>query len=379
MAKNKKSFFKRAIFKTLIIANILFALMIVGSLLSHKISPNKLIIFAFLGLAYPILLYINLFFIFLWTILRKRLFLISLIAILLGFNMIQRYFQWNWSRTKTPENTETFTILSFNVQSFGAFFQHQSLNYMDSLTQFTAHIQPDILCFQEYYNDSKMEEDIEQYIKRSLELPNAHINYHLTRGNRHGFGLATFTNFPIIDTGRIANANYLEELPTTNYAIYTDIEIFQNIIRVYNVHLESIRISSEDGIFTSIYAGDADAFKQESKRLFHKFREAFRFRAIQIQPIREHIDASPYPVIVCGDFNDTPASWAYSVMSKNLNDAFVKAGRGTGKTYNGRYPSFRIDYIFLDKNMNVHFFDTPYCEFSDHFPVYAVCSIDNSE
>lgn len=372
----KKTGKKRSVLRTLLLAvNIFFALMLLMCVLSPRVSPDRNIIPAFLGLAYPILLYINVFFVIIWLLLRKRVALISLAAIFSGFSILPRYFQYNSSRTKNPQNTETFTIVSFNIQSFRTFYNHQSLNYLDSLTGFLSELQPDILCFQEYYNDLEMEQDITSRISTALNLKYSYINARLTRFDRYQFGLAVFSRFPLVTSGRLLNANYKDELYTTNYATYSDILIYQDTFRLYNVHLESLKISDDDEWLESLDQGSPREISKESRKLFSKLRDAFVFRANQIIPIKEHIDNSPHPVIICGDFNDTPASWAYQQMSQGLQDAFMKAGRGTGKTYNGKYPSFRIDYILASEEIKIHWFETPYAGFSDHFPVMAVCSI----
>jgi len=369
---------KRSIFIVLLmLLNSFFALMIVLALVSTKISPESNYIPAFLGMAYPILLYINIGFCLLWIIMRRKLFLISLIAILVGFNMLPKYFQMNFSRNKSPKDTVTFTLVSYNVQSFRTFYHHGSQEYLDSLTDFLSQLNPDVLCIQEFYNDLELENrDITSRLQQQLNLKYKNIQNRLTRWNRYQFGLAIFSSFPIINSGRILNSNYEDEMNTTNFAVFSDIIIDKDTFRLYNVHLESLRISEEEEFLQMIEDGKSEDFMKESGKLFSKLKNAFVFRANQIKPIREHMDQSPYPVIVCGDFNDTPASWAYKMMSEGLNDAFVQAGRGFGKTYNGKYPSFRIDYIFTAKNIKVHWFDNPHVNFSDHFPVYAVCSLN---
>ncbi len=372
----KKSHTKKlGIFRGLLLMlNLILALMILLALLADKVNPERNDIFAFLGMAYPILVYLNVAFVLFWLIMKKRLFLISFVALLVGYGMFSKYFQYNASRNRYPENLQSYTVMSYNIQSFRTFYYDYSQEYLDSLADFLSEINPDIICFQEYFNDLEMEEDIVRQLQRKLDLPYKEISSRLTRLNRYQFGLATLSRFPIIHSGKILNANYEQELSTTNYAIFSDIIIDGDTFRIYNIHLESMRISSEEGIFESIEEGSPSDISKETKKLFSKLRKAFVFRANQLKPIREHMDNSPYPIILCGDFNDTPASWAYTQISAGLQDAFVKAGRGTGKTYNGKYPSFRIDYILTDKKLKIHWFDTPRSEFSDHFPVYTVFS-----
>ena len=207
----------------------------------------------------------------------------------------------------------------------------------------------------------------------------SNISSRITRWDRYQFGLAVFSKYPIINSGRIINVNYPKDLSTTNYSTFSDIVFNKDTIRVYNVHLESFRISEGEDIFSILESGTTDKIGNESRKLLSQLKTSYIFRARQIKPIREHIDNSPYPVIICGDYNDTPASWAYAKMSEGLQDAYIKAGRGLGRTYiSYKYP-FRIDYILADKKFEIHKFDNPEIVFSDHYPIYAACSFKPQE
>jgi endonuclease/exonuclease/phosphatase family metal-dependent hydrolase len=88
--------------------------------------------------------------------------------------------------------------------------------------------------------------------------------------------------------------------------------------------------------------------------------------------LKEHIDACRYPLIVCGDFNDTPISYTYNTISSKLNDAFVAAGQGISNTYRGKLPPYRIDYILYSNEFDAVSYERHRAEYSDHFPVSAV-------
>jgi len=109
--------------------------------------------------------------------------------------------------------------------------------------------------------------------------------------------------------------------------------------------------------------------RSKTKRIFYKFKTAFQKRALQVNIVSEHIKDSPYPVIVCGDFNDTPVSYTYHQISKNLNDAFSETGSGIGRTYANILPAFRIDYILYDDFFDSHNYIIHTIEISDHYPI----------
>ena len=119
-----------------------------------------------------------------------------------------------------------------------------------------------------------------------------------------------------------------------------------------------------------------DAYKDSlflngSKQIIKKLKHAFTVRSRQVEVVRQHIQDCKYPMIVCGDLNDTPCSYAYNKIRNGLNDSFIKTGKGMGRTYHGKFPSFRIDYIFSSKNFFTRLHQTGEKGLSDHIPVSA--------
>jgi endonuclease/exonuclease/phosphatase (EEP) superfamily protein YafD len=115
----------------------------------------------------------------------------------------------------------------------------------------------------------------------------------------------------------------------------------------------------------------------EVKKIWFGLKRGFVKRSLQAQALKEHIDKSRYPIIVTGDFNDTPLSYTYHKIRKGLNDAFVNSGHGTGFTYKGNYPTNRIDYILYDKKVTNSNFEILKADFSDHYPIMALFKKDN--
>jgi endonuclease/exonuclease/phosphatase family metal-dependent hydrolase len=177
--------------------------------------------------------------------------------------------------------------------------------------------------------------------------------------------VAIFSAFPIIGNGKI-----IFDKNSNNVCIYSDIKIDKDTVRVYNVHLQSIHLGYEDYKFVDDVMNNKETEELEkSKNILKRIKRAFIKRSIQTELVAEHIAKSPYPVIVCGDFNDPPASYTYHTISENLEDAFVESGNGFGRTYAGKFPSFRIDYILHSDIYKAYDFRTIREELSDHFPV----------
>ncbi len=332
--------------------------------LAPYVDPEATTLFSFLGLAYPVLLLINLFFIILWILLRKRYVLLSLLAVLVGWNMLLRHF--NWGSSVNNEHA-SIKITSYNVQNLAKNNLHiQNPDHRSRIFRFLAEEQPEILCMQEFYYRGNNTSNLFKALKKETGLPHFfHKNYF--PDSRHLNALVTFTSYPLINTG---------ELTTENgriFTIYTDLLIDNDTVRVYNVHLKSVRFQQSDLDFVNDLPRQAsrqEKLTEGSKSVLIKLGEAFRKRAKEASILAGHIQTSPHPVILCGDFNDTPGSFSYEKIKGNLRDAFLEAGYGYGNTYAGKLPPIRIDFIFYDRGFTSRKFQIHTLnDLSDHYPV----------
>ena len=92
-------------------------------------------------------------------------------------------------------------------------------------------------------------------------------------------------------------------------------------------------------------------------------------RSRQVDELSAHINSSPYPVIICGDFNDPPYSYAYSRISQYLQDTFLEKGKGFGISYNGSFIPYRIDYILHSNYFECLKYSMVRKKLSDHYPI----------
>jgi endonuclease/exonuclease/phosphatase family metal-dependent hydrolase len=199
-----------------------------------------------------------------------------------------------------------------------------------------------------------------------LNMPyHAHTLY-LNRPRRLIDAMFIFSKFPIVHEGPINKDD------VHNFGIQADLLIKNDTVRLLNVHLESVRLRHDDYNFISkfdLQFKEDDNLQEGSRRILNKLRTAFTNRAVQVDSLASFIKNSPYPVILCGDFNDTPNSYTYQKLTADLDDAFMESGTGFGNTYIGNLPSFRIDFILYDD-----FFTSLDCrrdlvKLSDHYPI----------
>lgn len=375
--KKKKSKSKdktSLISKLVIVVNLCFICLLLLSYLSIYVSPEKYWLLAFAGLAYPFLLVSNLFFVLFWLVFLKKYFLLSLIAILIGYNQIKTFIKFSGSTGKLfTENS--IKVMSYNVRLFDLYNwrNESSRTTRSSIFDLIKNESSDILCLQEYYSGAGKHADFADticlkagYKYRSTELINKE-----TRGLP--YGLAIFSRNPIIESGKLVFSN-----SKVNFCQWSDISVGKDTIRVLNVHLESVRFGKEDYNFVSEITttpASNESIKSSTKVIISKMRYAFVKRASQIETISRFIENSAHPVILCGDFNDTPVSYSYRQIANKLNDSFVDAGSGLGQTHTQMLPLLRIDYIFYSKNMKAIDHRTIQKDYSDHFPVVAQISL----
>lgn len=352
---------KRFLLKAGIWLNIAVTIPLLLAYVAPFVSPASAWLFAFFGLLYPVWLGMNVFFLLLWAILRHRFVFLPLLSIVAGWHMLQHFFGWQW--TTSPPASAGITAMTYNVRNFDLYDWNHNAQGRAEILDLIDKQQPDILCLQEYYSQPEGEFENDRSIRQQLKLPFRHIKRQVTVKNGGFFGVATFSRFPIVRESAITFPN------TYNLCLVSDLKIGEDTVRVFNVHLQSTYLGVEAEAYVQQLVQEQSTDRESSKRIFSKLLQGFQRRALQADSIAGHIAASPYPVMVCGDFNDTPASYTYRQMSQGLQDAFLATGLGVGATFAGNIPWLRIDYIFLDPRMEVLSYHTPRMPITDHFPV----------
>lgn len=377
MPKGSIRVFRLGLKMLILLLNLFFAILLALTYLAPIYSPEQILLPAILGLFYPVLFLINAGFVLFWLIRFKFYFLLSLITILAGWNVMMMNFGKGRNHSQNPE-ISSFKFLSYNVRLFDQYKWLKGQDYFtrDAIFKFIATESPDIVNFQEFFhgNDNYFP-TLEPFIRLQL-ASHYHVDYVKVAGDNKHYGLATFSRFPIVNRGSIRFEN-----STSNSGIYTDIVINLDTIRVFNFHLESIRFSNADYKFVTefIDPGMQPQSSSNSKIILSKFRNAYRKRAQQARIAAEYIRQSPYPVIVSGDFNDTPVSYVYHTISDGLQDAFLRAGEGYGSTYSGGIPLIRIDYVLHSQSLFPNDFTIHKVDFSDHFPVTCLFNLKQPE
>ncbi|MDR1226524.1 MAG: endonuclease/exonuclease/phosphatase family protein [Prevotellaceae bacterium] len=359
---------KKFLNTVLLLINAIVAGGLALSYISGSVNPQKVWILPFFGLAFFAFVVLNVAFVVFWLLRHRWYFLISAVMLACGCGLFKTIIRP--SRSASIQGEKKLRLLSYNVNLFGLKYRPSSQIIFNEVADYIAHEELDVACLQEFFVFDEGRYNEAAINKALTNLPNRYIHYNVVKGNQK-FGIATYSKHPIVSQGYITFAN------TTNAAIFTDIAQGSDTVRVYNVHLQSVRFGDYEKELLQ-GAASQNASPKFLRRASFKLKDAFIKRAKQVDAVVEHIKQSRYPVIVCGDFNDTPLSYSYRTMRQiPLNDGFTDAGRGIMSTYISAIPSFRIDYILYSPKFYATAYYCPNLKYSDHYPL--VCRLINRE
>ena len=342
--------------------NILVGIPLLLAYLAPKVSPASHWIFAFLGLAYPVLVAIQLFFLLVWILFSKRYVLLPILLIAMGWQPLLNTFQFRIKSTMAPTDS-AIRCMSYNVRLFDYFNWSGIEGSSDSILSLIRSEKPQILCLQEFISTEKGRFTHEQMKKELGHLPYHYVENSFTSYRRQ-HGVAIFSAYPIIHQG---SEHFTE---TTNMFSFADLKIGTDTIRVYNAHLESIHFESEQYKWLDTNQEAPDPLPTDQFReIIRRMKQAYIKRARQAAILKAHIQNSPHPVIVCGDFNDTPVSYTVQSVRKGLTDSFRSKGSGMGATFHHFPIPLRIDYIFHDSDFLTSNYRSVNADYSDHRPL----------
>ena len=318
---------------------------------SDRLNPVEHPVLSCMGLTFPLLLVVNILFLLFWLLVKPRLVLITVLGLIINYVPVRTYIPINFYGS-LPDST--IKVVSYNVKNFelkaekGAI--HPALRYLiDS--------KADIVCVQEagYHPPVKNEE-------LRAEYPYCEV---MKYGMVHH---AIYSKFPIVGKERI---NYPSK---GNGSTAFFVEINGKCVLIVNNHFETSGLSLDDRHeIQEIVKGNTnnDSLHAESKRLIVKLADKAVIRAPQVDAVAEYVHShSDMPVILCGDFNDSPISYSRHTLAHELTDCYVEAGFGPGWTYNSNGLKVRIDHLLC----NDYF--VPYkciidrkIAASDHYPI----------
>ncbi len=321
--------------------NILSAILLFLATLVTYVSVAYLPYLFLLSLAAPFLVAVNVIFCLYWLLRSTKYFWLSFLVLFIGYFVQDSFIRIFDSNSEI--SSKDFRIMTFNTLSFSGFDDYNP-EIGQEIIAFIAAQDPDIICFQEFDYTHTYDESFKQY-------PYNFVNY--GRDPELGSAQAIYSKYPIINKGAF------DFVDSSNNAIFADLVIGKDTVRLYNAHLESLKVR-------------AGNFKREQpQRLLKRLGDSFVKQQEQADLIRRHADQSKLKKIICADLNNTQFSNVYRVLKGDLQDSFEKKGFGYGRTYDFKFLPLRIDYIFVDPSIEIRAHKNFDVRLSDHFPVMA--------
>ena len=274
---------------------------------------------------------------------------LPLLAILLHTDYLLAVWQPSFpGRNTLPEGVQPLTVVTYNTTHF--FWDRQQT--MQEAAAYIRRLQPDVVCMQEA-------PDASYYQMDSIRMAFDYVVYRYISGRTDHLPMMISSRYPL----RAVRTLFFKN--SVNLTMIADVCMPHDTVRVFCNHLETTSVNQYRGQIQA--ASKPWLFRLKAGvKLILRMKENFRKRAAQADYIAEEIRRSPYPVVVCGDFNDTPASYAYHRMKGALTDGFRDAGRGYQYTFRQLKRIWRIDYIFYSDELKGLSYDSPDTPYSDH-------------
>lgn len=354
----------------LVVINILLAVIFLIGSYSRFFDPHHWWIVGLFTLAGPYLLAALIIFLFFWAFFGTSFTLVSIIALVLAFKPVQNIIPFrppqNFNKQKADS---TLRIMSWNVENFDIVEHKTHPEIKQKMISLINDYKPDIACFQEMIagEDKKAIYNPADFAKQ-LGFQDYHYSYNikLDYDPHHHFGIIIYSKLPVIKRETIS-------YPPGNYnSIFQYIDVVYNdndTLRIFNIHLQTLKFSENSRQYLDNPSLKSDSDLKESRTVISKLKAGFIIHSTQAKHIRAEMEKSPYPIILCGDFNDVPNSFSYETIGKDLQNAFAEKGSGIGRTFYSISPTLRIDNIFVDKKFKIQQFTRVKQVLSDHFPI----------
>lgn len=364
--------FRRFTKKFFVICNLVAALLFLLSCYNYLFNPQQFWMISLLALAsfYFLLLLIG--FIFFWLIAKPILSLISIGAMLLAWVPMKHLVKMRFTADFVlKKEAGSLRLMSWNVEHFKIAEHKTHPEKKQQMLALIKNYRPDVACFQEMVASDDNADAI-NYLPQfahELQMPYYYYSYNkkLDFDREHHFGIVLFSKYPLINKKTISYS------PNDYNSIfqYADVVKGADTIRLFNIHLQSMKFSNANRDYIEAPEMQNEKDIQQSLSVLSKLKKGLLRRKLQSERIKQEMNQSPYPVLLGGDFNDVPNSYAYKTIGRNMQNAFVQKGSGIGRTYVSMSPTLRIDNIFASDRFKVEQFVRIDKRLCDHYPIVA--------
>lgn len=344
--------------------NVLVVVLFLIGCLLPVISAARFPSTGFIGIIFPYMVILLIFLFLFWLMAKPKLVLIPAIALLIGWKQIRVLFAVHFNNNEFVQNKNknNLRIVTWNVRSFNGAFNNKKIikTVREDIAESIIKLHADVVCLQEFNTTQNKESQANNMALFAKQYPYYFFSKDYSIQNKqYRSGCIIFSKYPIIDSGKI-------KYKLAESLINIDILKDDDTVRIYTTHLQSFKFKKEDYDEIANLQNAEETSIIRSKNVIKKMNLAFKLRGEQANIVKNEISKSPYPTVICGDFNDVPNSYVYHHIKQNFQDAFLQKSWGVGKTYNALAPMLRIDYILCSNNFTVSQFDMVDENLSDH-------------
>lgn len=323
------------------------------------VNPARVWFFPILGLAAPAIyvatVILALYWIIRWRWLRAGVMLLLVVA---GLFRVSLFYRPEFRRVYGGDayDRAAFKVMTYNVRSF---YNNQGKASVEDVLRLIDEVNPDIICMQEF--NARLAEQYEGFALLGEKYETAVFGRTEAPDSVYAAPMLVLSKYHILRSGTVL---------TPRSAVWADVLMGEDTVRIFNNHLRSTAINASDNEFITNRLFLTDTAREEKVRsIVRRYRENSVLRAAQVDSIAGVIDATRTRRIVCGDFNDTPMSYVYRTMARGLEDAFSECGSGYSHTFRGFFNTLRIDYILRSEGFETLSYEVPDVDYSDHHPV----------
>lgn len=367
----KKPFLRRFTKKFFIFLNLAIGILFLLGANVKYFDPAKWWFISLLTLALPYLLLFLVIFFFFWLFVKPFWIILPACIILISLDAVKNIFPFHLNTEfQIQKKPGEIRVMSWNVELFNILHYKDQPEKKQRIIDLINKYDPDIACFQEMVaGDNKKAINYFPDILQALKFKDYFYSYGVKNDfdKYHHFGIIIFSKFPIIRKQTLVNK------PDSYNSTFQFVDVArkEDTFRIFNVHLQSLKFSQENLNYLDKGTVPSEGNISESKNIIYKIKLGVLKRASQANFIKDEMNHSPYPVIICGDFNDVPVSYSYEKIGDGMKNAFVEKGSGVSRTFSSISPTLRIDNIFTDQKFKIMDYTRIKKSYSDHFPIIA--------
>ena len=367
----KKPFLRRFTKKFFIFLNLAIGILFLLGANVKYFDPTKWWFISLLTLALPYLLLFLVIFFFFWLFVKPFWIILPVAIILISLDAVKNIFPFHLNTEfQIQKKPGEIRVMSWNVELFNILHYKDQPEKKQRIIDLINKYDPDIACFQEMVaGDNKKAINYFPDILQALKFKDYFYSYGVKNDfdKYHHFGIIIFSKFPIIRKQTLVNK------PDSYNSTFQFVDVArkEDTFRIFNVHLQSLKFSQENLNYLDKGTVPSEGNISESKNIIYKIKLGVLKRASQANFIKDEMNHSPYPVIICGDFNDVPVSYSYEKIGDGMKNAFVEKGSGVSRTFSSISPTLRIDNIFTDQKFKIMDYTRIKKSYSDHFPIIA--------